>query len=323
MEEPRLIIGSASDPDGEHRQWSVDEGDHGQRLDKSLVRHAPEFSRTHLQSLIGRGLVHVDGRPATSASARLRLGQVVGVELLPTEQAQAFRPQPMELDIVHEDEHVLVINKPVGLVVHPAPGHWSGTLLNGLLARDARAADLPRAGIVHRLDKDTSGLMVVGRTAQACRGLSEAIAQRQVHRTYWAMAHGPIAADLQTVEAPIGRDPQSRVRMAVLRAGKPAQTTVRVLARLGREVSAIECTLHTGRTHQIRVHLAHLGHPLVGDATYGGAAWHGVQRQALHARRLALQHPVSGQSLQWQAPLAEDLAQAWAATGAQATIGGN
>jgi 23S rRNA pseudouridine1911/1915/1917 synthase len=294
----------------ETRSAQIDAALHGQRLDKVLVALAPEFSRSHLQTLIEGGHVRVDGAVAGTASRKLRAGQQVQVELVPTAESRAFRAEPIALDIVHEDDHLLVVNKPAGLVVHPAAGNWSGTLLNGLLAHHAGAASLPRAGIVHRLDKDTSGLMVVGKTLQAVTALVRAIAAREVHRQYMAIAHGELAAGHMSVDAPIGRDPQSRVRMAVVASGKPARTDVeRIAAREG--FSAVRCTLHTGRTHQIRVHLASRGHPLVADAVYGGRPALGLARQALHAERLAFRHPATGETLDLCAPAPPDLAQAW------------
>ena len=174
----------------EVRSAVVGEAAHGERLDKVLVTMAAEFSRNHLQSLIARGHVRVDGTAPRSASRRVHAGQHIELELVPTAESQAFRPQPMELSIVFEDEHLIVLDKPAGLVVHPAAGNWSGTLLNGLLARERQAATLPRAGIVHRLDKDTSGLMVVGKTLNAVTALVRSIAAREVHRSYLALAHG-------------------------------------------------------------------------------------------------------------------------------------
>jgi len=229
----------------------------------------------------------------------------------PTEQSQAFPPEPIPIDVVHEDEHLLVINKPAGLVVHPAAGHWSGTLLNGLLGRDAGAAQLPRAGIVHRLDKDTSGLMVVARTRAAMDALTRAISAHEVSRRYLALAWGRwLPGARQSVDAPIGRDPRNRLRMAVvdlaLRPGKTARTDMEGLATDGR-LSLVRCSLHTGRTHQIRVHMASIGHPLVADALYGGAPAADMQRQALHAFSLALAHPVTGVLMRWSAPLPQDL----------------
>jgi 23S rRNA pseudouridine1911/1915/1917 synthase len=238
-------------------------------------------------------------------------GEAVRVEIEPDPNATPDEPEDIPLDVVFEDPMLLVINKPVGLVVHPAPGNWTGTLLNGLLAHHGAAATLPRAGIVHRLDKDTSGLMVVGKTLPAVTGLSRAIAAREVHRHYLALAHGRVAWDDRAVEAAIGRDPVSRIRMAVVAAGKPARTDLRCMARAA-AFSALACKLHTGRTHQIRVHLAWLGHPLVSDALYGGAAALGMGRQALHAARLRLQHPVGGQWLDFDCPPPADFARAWA-----------
>lgn len=298
-----------ADEAGEWRETVVEAALHGQRLDKVLVTLAPEFSRNHLQSLVASGHVWLDGQAVLQSSRKLRAGQRLRVELVPTQESLAFRPQPMALAIVHEDEHLLVLDKPAGLVVHPAAGNWSGTLLNGLLAHHDAAASLARAGIVHRLDKDTSGLMVVGKTLVAVTALSRAIAAREVHRHYLALAHGRV--DAQHIDAPIGRDPASRVRMAVLASGKPARTDVeRVRCRDG--ISALRCTLHSGRTHQIRVHLAWRGHPLLSDALYGGAPALGLQRQALHAVRLRLLHPASGQELDLERAPPADFAAAWA-----------
>jgi 23S rRNA pseudouridine1911/1915/1917 synthase len=256
------------------------------------------------------GHVLLDGASCRQPARRVKAGQRVDVELVPTSEALAFRPEPVPLSVVYEDEHLLVIDKPAGLVVHPGAGNWSGTLLNGLLARDRAAAGLPRAGIVHRLDKDTSGLMVVAKTLVAMTALVRAIAAREVQRQYLAICHGEVASAAFSVDAPIGRDPQSRVRMAVLASGKPARTDVeRIAARDG--FSALRCTLHSGRTHQIRVHLASRGHPLVADTLYGGAPALGMARQALHALRLGFVHPLDARRLQFEAAPPVDLAQAW------------
>lgn len=298
----------------EQRQTKLAATAHGLRVDKALVALAPEFSRSHLQRLLEEGHVRLDGQRVDTASRKVKAGQLLAVVLVPTDESRAFRPQPMVLDIVHEDEHLLVIDKPAGLVVHPAPGHWQGTLLNGLLAHHAAAVNLPRAGIVHRLDKDTSGLMLVGKTLPAVTAMVRAIAAREVHRRYLALAWGQAPAAQFTVDAPVGRDPRSRVRMAVVSeaaGGRAARTDFEWLAtRDG--LSAFRCTLHTGRTHQIRVHLASRGLPLVADALYGGRPALGLQRQALHAASLALAHPVHGRPLAFERPPPPDLAEAWA-----------
>jgi 23S rRNA pseudouridine1911/1915/1917 synthase len=294
----------------ETRSGAVDRGRHGERLDKVLVALAPEFSRSHLQSLLSRGHVRVDGDVAGSASRRVRAGQVLAIDLVPTDESLAFRPQAMALAVLHEDEHLLVIDKPAGLVVHPAAGNWSGTLLNALLARHAAAASLPRAGIVHRLDKDTSGVMMVGKSLPAVTALSRDIAARDVYRRYLAIAHGSLPAAVLQIDAPIGRDPQVRVRMAVVAGGRPSRTDVERVA-MHDGFSALRCTLHSGRTHQIRVHLASRGLPLVGDVLYGGRPALGMQRQALHATSLALAHPITREALHFECPPPADFAAAW------------
>jgi 23S rRNA pseudouridine1911/1915/1917 synthase len=220
----------------------------------------------------------------------------------------------MALEIVHLDDHLIVINKPSGLVVHPAPGNWSGTLLNGLIAYDPRVVNLPRAGIVHRLDKDTSGLMVVARTRAVMDALVQSIAAREVGRQYLALAHGTwVGSGSRVVDAPIGRDPRNRLRMTVVdldrNSGKVARTSIELLANCDRGC-LVRCTLHTGRTHQIRVHMASIHHPLVADTLYGGEAAAGMQRQALHAYQLAFVHPVTQQSMLFRTGLPEDMSHA-------------
>ena len=287
---------------------------HGQRLDRVLAQLVPEFSRSYLQQLIEQGEALIDGRVTTKVSAKVRLGHQLQITLRATPQSQAFVPEAMPIEVVYEDEHLRVIHKPAGLVVHPAPGNWRGTLLNGLLALDPKASEVPRAGIVHRLDKDTSGLMVVARTRQAMDALVSQIAARQVHRQYLALAHKNWSgASPRTLEAAIGRDPANRLRMAVVdlshQSGKTASTTFDLLVQ-GDRCCLVQCTLHTGRTHQIRVHMAHLGHPLLGDAVYGGMPLGGMSRQALHAWRLAFEHPITGERIDLRSDWPEDMAQA-------------
>lgn len=303
----------------ELRQWRCGLTEDGQRLDRVLAMLVPEFSRNHLSQLVEQGAVQVNGRQVTKPAYKVRLGDSGQIQLQATPQSQAFRPENIPLTPVYEDEHLLVLNKPAGLVVHPAPGHWSGTLLNGLLARYDSAANLPRAGIVHRLDKDTSGLMVVARTRATMDALVRMIAARQVTRQYLALAHGPWRAPAKLqVQEPIGRDPRNRLRMAVVdlqkNAGKPAQTQIELLQNCPAGCLLL-CTLGTGRTHQIRVHLAATGHPLLADPLYGGANAAGMQRQALHAAHLRFVHPISAAVVDCSAALPEDFQAAFAAWG--------
>ena len=292
--------------DFELRTAAVALAQHGERLDRALTFLAPEFSRSYVQQLVDAGAAQVNGRVLSKQSHKVKAGDLLQLELRATPQSQAFKPEAMALDVVYQDAHLMVINKPAGLVVHPAPGNWSGTLLNGLLAHDPEIAQVPRAGIVHRLDKDTSGLMVVARNRLAMDALVQAIAARTVSRQYLAVGHKPWSgAAMVSVQAPIGRDPRNRLRMAVVdllkNAGKTAQTDIHFM---GNAVDAclVRCVLHTGRTHQIRVHMASIAHPLVADAVYGGNPLLGMQRQALHAFRLAFAHPVSGEPLAFEAP---------------------
>lgn len=297
--------------DVELRELVFGEDQHGLRLDRALVEMVSEFSRSYLQQLIELGGVTVNGTVASKASVRVKAGDAGVIELRPTPQSQAFKPEQMRLTIVYEDEHLLVINKPAGLVVHPAPGNWSGTLLNGLLAHDAGVMNLPRAGIVHRLDKDTSGLLVVARTRPAMDALIKAIAAREVGRQYVAIAHKPwLGSRHRQVDSAVGRDPRNRLRMAVVdlekSAGKTARTDIELLqnADLG---CFVRCTLHTGRTHQIRVHMTSIGHPLLADLTYGGSISPFIQRQALHACRLSFVHPMTGQQMSFNSVLPDDM----------------
>lgn len=294
----------------EWRDATIAAEHHGLRLDRALVEAVPEFSRSYLQQLIEAGRVSLRGQVCVKTAQKVNAGDQLRIELRPTPQSQAFTPQAMRLNVVYEDAHLMVIDKPAGLVVHPAPGNWSGTLLNGLLAYDSAMALVPRAGIVHRLDKDTSGLMVVARTRQAMDVLVAAIAAREVSRQYLAVAHRPWTGPKSlTVDAPIGRDPRNRLRMAVVdlasNAGKTARTDF-ILQDSASEGCLVRCILHTGRTHQIRVHMASIGHPLAADTIYGGTVLPSMNRQALHACRLALRHPIDGKALVFESALPAD-----------------
>lgn len=283
-----------------------------------LVAGVPEFSRSYLQQLLEDGAVSRMGLKQAKSSQKVKAGEVWTIELRATPQSQAFKPEKIPLHVVYEDPHLRVIDKPAGLVVHPAPGNWSGTLMNGLLGLDPQLTELPRAGIVHRLDKDTSGLMVVARTRLAMDALVNKIAARDIHRQYVAMSDRAWTSSKQkTVDLPIGRDPANRLRMAVVdltrHSGKIAKTHFHVLSQ-NEQGSLVRCILETGRTHQIRVHMASLKLPLVGDTLYGGSIHALMPRQALHAERLSFDHPMSGQAMDFLSPLPADfesLRQAW------------
>ena len=265
----------------------------GQRLDQALAGLLPQFSRSRLAQWIRDRRVELDGHPALP-KARVWGGEKVLVHPVPDPAATVATAEAIALDIVHEDAAVLVIAKPAGLVVHPGSGNWSGTLLNALLAHAPQLAAMPRAGIVHRLDKDTSGLLVVAKTLEAQTSLVRQLQARTVKREYLALVHGRVARDGK-VEAPIGRHPVQRTRMAVVARGKPSVTHYQVLQHFA-HATLLRCRLETGRTHQIRVHLQSLGHPLVGDPVYGkkrsaDAVLANFPRQALHAERLEFVHP--------------------------------
>jgi 23S rRNA pseudouridine1911/1915/1917 synthase len=275
----------------------------GDRFDAAIARALPQYSRSRLREWIDRGKVTLDGEVAP-ATRRVRGGERVVVESEPDPREVAFSPEPIGLRIVYEDDALLVVDKPAGLVVHPGSGNWHGTLANAVLNHAPQLASVPRAGIVHRLDKDTSGLMVVAKTLTAQTALVRELQARSVTREYMALAAGDIAAR-GSIDAPIGRHPTRRTTMAVVATGKPARTHFDVIERFG-VATLLRCRLETGRTHQIRVHLASLGHPLVGDPTYGRKGALVFDRQALHAARLALPHPVTGKTCRWDSPLPPD-----------------
>jgi 23S rRNA pseudouridine1911/1915/1917 synthase len=277
----------------------------GMRVDQALAALMTTVSRSRIRTWIDAGKVAIDGVPV-EARRRLDGGEWIRVEPLADPRAHAYAAEPIALTIVHEDDAIIVVDKPAGLVVHPGSGNWEGTLANALLHHAPELARVARAGIVHRLDKDTSGLLVVARTDAARTALVRQLQARSVHREYLALAIGDIAADGK-IDAPIGRHPVRRTSMAVVASGKPAVTHFTVRERFG-DCALLDCRLETGRTHQIRVHLASLGHPLVGDRTYARRSGVAFPRQALHAHRLGLVHPTSGAEVHWTSPLPEDFA---------------
>ena len=297
---------SAGGPPAAPVALAVPAGHAGARLDVALSRMLPQFSRSRLARWIADGLVTVDGA-AASPSRRVLGGERVILTPLAAPSERQCVPEAIPLAIVHEDDELLVIDKPAGLVVHPGAGNWTGTLLNALLAHAPALRSIPRAGIVHRLDKDTTGLLVVAKTLEAQTSLVRQLAARSVTREYLALAHGRVARG-GTIDAPVGRHPQSRTRMAIVARGRHAVTHYEVAEHFGTAATLLRCRLETGRTHQIRVHLQSAGHPLIGDPTYGGAR-HGppFTRQALHAARLALVHPRSGARASWESPLPTDM----------------
>jgi len=288
----------------------------GMRLDQLAALLFSDFSRARLQKWVRSGELTVDGQ-VLKTTYRIGGGETLRLDALPEYHGEVL-PQDIPLDIIHADDDIIVINKPAGLVVHPAAGHPDGTLQNALLHFDSSLATLPRSGIVHRLDKDTTGVMVVARSLRAHTGLVEQLQARQMSRVYQAIARGETDSN-GTVNAPVGRHPRDRKRMAVVAAGKPSITRFRVIRRF-QEFSHLEVSLESGRTHQIRVHMQHIGHPLVGDPVYGKSRKalkdvpdamlkfiQAFSRQALHAHRLSLAHPDSGQIVFFEAPLPADM----------------
>ncbi|AEF94112.1 pseudouridine synthase, RluA family [Desulfotomaculum nigrificans CO-1-SRB] len=285
--------------------FEVDQENAKSRLDVFLSGQCHDLSRSYIQRLIEEGQVTVNDLP-TKANYKLRVGDRVAVEVPPAEELQVV-PEPIPLDIYYEDNDVIVVNKPRGMVVHPAEGNTSGTLVNALLyhCRDLSGINgVLRPGIVHRLDKDTSGLIMVAKNDLAHNSLAQQLKDRTVTRRYRALVHNNIREEVGTVNAPIGRDPRDRQRMAVVeRNSKPAVTHYRVLERFG-QYTLVECRLETGRTHQIRVHMAYIGHPVVGDPKYGPTKPHfDLDGQLLHAGVLGFKHPTTGQYLEFTAPL--------------------
>lgn len=291
----------------------------GQRLDKVAATLLDEFSRVEVSKWIKEGSLTLDGQ-IVLPKLKLKGGETLALDAERTQREAWQEAQAIELDIVYQDEDVLVINKPVGLVVHPGAGNPSGTLVNGLLHHKAELSSLPRAGIVHRLDKDTSGLMVVASSPAAFTVLTAAVAERTMTRQYLAICEGRMISG-QDIDLPIGRDPQSRTRQAVREDGKPAFTEVRVEERF-RVHTLVRAKLQTGRTHQIRVHMAHVGHPLVGDTRYGAkrrlpaggsealtTRLRQFPRQALHARGLGFRHPISNEWLDFVVDLPPDMSE--------------
>ena len=287
-------------------EFTAAPADAGQRLDRWLAGQAGAPSRSALQGLMEAGYVRRNGAPANKKD-KLAAGDRITLTL-PDPQPIEAQPQDIPLDIVYEDDHLLVVNKPKGMVVHPAPGNPDGTLVNALLyhcrGQLSGVGGAIRPGIVHRIDKDTSGLLVVAKDDLTHQGLSEQMAVHAIHRVYHAVVYGNIRQDVGTIEAPIGRDPRDRKRMAVTPGqGKRACTHWQVLERFGR-FTLLACRLETGRTHQIRVHMAHIGHPLAGDPVYGPrSVIRELQGQCLHAKELGFRHPVTGQELRFDSPL--------------------
>ncbi len=282
----------------------------GLRLDQALARLLPEHSRSRIAAWMRAGDVCVGGAVA-KPKQKVWGGERVELDADPLAMLDSNAPEPLELTVAYEDAHLIVIDKPAGLVVHPGSGNRHGAMLNALLHHAPELAQVPRAGIVHRLDKDTSGLLVVARTLEAQTALVRQLQQRTVGRIYCALVHGDVA-QAGCVDAAIGRHPVHRTRMAVVPGGRSARTHFRPVERFG-IATRMECRLDTGRTHQIRVHLASIGHPVLGDSTYGarrrgaGPSSFGLTRQALHAMRLELDHPATGERVHWRSPLPPDI----------------
>ncbi|MFV8836482.1 23S rRNA pseudouridine(1911/1915/1917) synthase RluD [Aquisalimonas sp.] len=296
---------------------NIPESAAGKRLDRALADVFPDYSRSRLQQWLKDGAITVDGARRRGRDP-VKGGETVAVRAALAPNAPSVEPEPIELDVVHEDDDILVLNKPAGLVVHPGAGNPDGTLQNALLHRHPYLEQIPRCGIVHRIDKDTSGLMVVALSDRAHTALTEQLQDKSVGREYEALVSGTFTAG-GTVEAPIARHPRDRKRMAVVASGRPAVTHYRIAERFSAH-TLLRVFLETGRTHQIRVHMAYIQHPLVGDPVYGlrprlpkraddtvRDALAGLGRQALHAARLVLQHPGTEETMAWETPRPADM----------------
>lgn len=304
----------------ETREAAIPAAQNGLRLDRALGDLFPEHSRSFLARLVEEGHVRVDGKTAAKPSVKVETGQRIELDL-PDAAPSGLQSQDLPLTILYEDEHVVVIDKPPGIVVHPAAGHPDQTVVNALLFHVKDLSGIGgelRPGIVHRLDKDTSGVMLIAKHDAAHRTLTARWNTEHVRKEYLAVVYGTPAIDRGTIEAPIGRDPRDRKRMAVVTGGRNAITDYEVAERL-RHASVIRCRLRTGRTHQIRVHMKHAGHPIIGDPAYSGPQWRGIpdkklqraisafSRQALHAARLTFAHPATDNMLTVEAPLPPDM----------------
>ena len=288
----------------------------GQRIDSALATMLPDYSRSKITAWVKKGDALLNNK-TFKPKEKVLGGEVVAISIK-QEKTNQWQGEDIAIDVVYEDNDIVVVNKPVGLVTHPGAGNWTGTLANALLYFDPSLAKLDRAGIVHRLDKNTSGLMVVARSELAQKNLSEQLQIHAVSREYSAIVYGHMISG-GTVDAPIGRDPKDRIKQAVIETGKDAITHYRVIDRFAHHTH-VKCILETGRTHQIRVHMSYIDHPLIADSMYGGKirfpkkadeklkqALKGFNRQALHAKKLTLSHPITGEQMSWKAPLPQDM----------------
>lgn len=287
--------------------WMIEETRHGERIDKFLSEASADLSRSRIQNLVKDGCILVNGKPCKS-NTKVKTGDQITLEM-PEEIALSVEPEEMDLDIRYEDEDVIVINKPKGMVVHPAPGHTHGTLVNGLMfhCKDLSGINgVLRPGIVHRIDKDTTGLLIVAKNDMAHRDLVEQLQNKSVNRLYYALVHGVISHEFGTIDAPIGRDPKDRQNMTVIAENsKDARTHFQVLERFS-QFTLVECRLETGRTHQIRVHMQYINHPVAGDPKYSFRKPFGSTGQFLHAHQLTFVHPRTKETMMVHAPMPKE-----------------